>query len=398
MGSLKFRSIFKKKSAIKAKRCDYDSASECPYSSSPAECKFDKTHCLLKNRKTQKHKGYGSLSPIIVCALIGLIVFVLTTIASLDEYFAFPHSKYVYAVVSGIAISVMTGSILAIVIDLPSRLKDYEQSFVNALSSNNYLKSLDEDRLTDLRNEITEQLHKTKAPHMAKGLIRIDQRVCELLRQPYYSRYRHVVTCNEGKNETIEKEHVITYKLINPYSIYQSAVEYIKFSNLVLVDDTVSGESITDLKIFCAIDNGKKIDYSKRIDFEYEEIQDEFYNRQITLIDKDNATDNSHKGIRIEFDDNIEVEMRYKIIVPKNDPCFTKRLQHPVKNFRLDYAFNGDDVELFGQIFGTELKQNDIEIRYTDNSISLETFDWLLPDNGAMVVMLKKQKQPSNHE
>ncbi|MDO5394484.1 MAG: hypothetical protein Q4F07_00820, partial [Bacteroidales bacterium] len=136
------------------------------------------------------------------------------------------------------------------------------------------------------------------------------------------------------------------------------------------------------------------IDYSKRIDFEYEEIQDEFYNKQVTLIDKDNATDNSHKGIRVEFDDNIEVEMRYKIVVPKNDPCFTKRLQHPVKNFRLDYAFNGDDVELFGQIFGTELKQNDIEIRYTDNSISLETFDWLLPDNGAMVVMLKKQ---NNH-
>lgn len=35
------------------------------------------------------------------------------------------------------------------------------------------------------------------------------------------------------------------------------------------------------------------------------------------------------------------------------------------------------------------MKQSDVSIQYiSDNTISLETFDWLLPTNGAIVVML----------
>ena len=42
---------------------------------------------------------------------------------------------------------------------------------------------------------------------------------------------------------------------------------------------------------------------------------------------------------------------------------------------------------IFGQLFGTELKQSDFLIRYPlPNSVSLESFEWLLPDNGAIVV------------
>lgn len=374
---------------VKSKRCDYSSIDECPYSST-AECKFDKANCHIINNKRKKKTNPHSLLKVSLFGLSGLIVYVLITIASLDNAFAFTYSEYVYTIISGITISVVTGAILAALIDLPSRLKDYEQSFVNALSSNDYLKSLDEIRLTNLRNDITEQLHKTKAPNMAKGLIKIDQRVCELLRQPYYSRYRHTVICeNSSKPDFIKKEHIIEYKLINPYSVNQTAIEFIKFTNLVLIkEDDKPNDSINNLKISCRIDNRETQDLSNRIDFNFEDITNEFYNKKITITDKENKS--NQKGIKVEFDDNIEVEMRYTIYVHKNDPCFTKRLQHPAKNFRLDYTCNDDKIELYGQIFGTELKQSDISIKYTSNSISLETFDWLLPDNGAIVVMLKK--------
>lgn len=385
---MNLKTIISKKNKPKNKRCDCNSVEECPYRSEN-ECNFDKTHCHLKNHKKEIKKNSRSLLSIIIFALIGFITYILITIFSLDEDCSFKYSKYVYTIISGIAISVVTGSILAIVIDLPSRLKDYEQSFVNALSSNNYLKSLDENRLTDLRNEITEQLHKTKAPSMAKGLIKIDQRVCELLRQPYYSRYRHTVICNMSEDGNyINKEHIIEYKLINPYSVNQTATEYIKFTNLILASGEQDDKPISDLKVSCNIDNKGKNDLSDRIDFRSENITNEFYNRRITLVDK--SGDTKQNGIRIDFDDNIEVEMRYKIAVHKSDPCFTKRLQRPVKNFRLDYICNDDSVDLYGQIFGTEIKQSDISIKYSSNSISLETFDWLLPDNGAIVIMLKK--------
>ena len=55
----------------------------------------------------------------------------------------------------------------------------------------------------------------------------------------------------------------------------------------------------------------------------------------------------------------------------------------------LNYSYKKNGAKLFGQVFGTEMKQSDVSIQYiSDNTISLETFDWLLPTNGAIVVML----------
>ena len=220
----------------KSIRCEYDSLDECPYNSEK-ECNFDKSYCHLADHKKKNKKVRTFLLYIVLCILLGLIFYVISTILSLDSSFGFKYSNYVYEIVKGISLSIVTGAVLAIVIDVPSRLRDYENSFVNALTSNSYLKGLDENRLTKLRNDITEQLHKANAPCMARGLIKIDQRVCELLRQPYYSRYRHTVKCTPIKDsDFVEKEHSIDYKFINPYSVNQDAVEFIHFSNLILTN------------------------------------------------------------------------------------------------------------------------------------------------------------------
>lgn len=300
---------------------------------------------------------------------------------------SFSGSIFIFPVISAIGLSLLTGSILAILIDLPSRLKDYEISFINALSSNNYLKSLDESKLTSLRNQITEQLHKTKAPHMASGLIKIDQNICELLRKPYYSRYRHIVCCKPIDNNFMEKEHSIEYKLVNPYGPFQKGLENIKLTNhVVLNEEDDSEKPITGLKVLVYVDNE---DFPQTFDDSNIEIlqedvpnSKEFYNKKFI-----------YNIFKAEFNDNIRVRINYKIKVPfSDDPCFTKRLQHPAKNFRLDYSCEDNSMILHGQLFGTQLKQSDISIKYLTNgknAISLETFDWLLPDNGAIVVMLK---------
>lgn len=374
--------------------CGYNSIDECPYNSEK-ECNFEKKQCLLIANKKRKKGTRKTTLPIVSLALFFLIVYIIATILSLNESFSFQYSKYVYYIISGISISVVTGAILAIVIDLPSRLRDYENSFVNALTSNNYLKSLDENRLTQLRNEITEQLHKANAPCMARGLIKIDQRVCELLRQPYYSRYRHTVKCTpENDTEFVEKEHSIEYKLINPYSVNQDAIEFIHFTNLILTngEEESRREAFKDLKITCRVDDGEEQNLSDKVKLVYELIDKEnrFYDTKVYV----NAKENNAKdkiGIRVSFKDNIVVHVHYKVKVHKDDICFTKRLQHPAKNFRLDYTYNHPNGKLYGQIFGTEMKQSDISIKYVnENAISLETFDWLLPSNGAIVVMLNK--------
>lgn len=126
------------------------------------------------------------------------------------------------------------------------------------------------------------------------------------------------------------------------------------------------------------------------IEYEAYKKKDEYYNTKACL--NSTTTDNESnggKGVPVMFKNNIQVHMRYSIKVHGEDRCFSKRLQYPAKNFRLDYTSKDEKVKLSGQIFGTEMKQSNMFIRSnSNNSVSLECFDLLLPQNGAMVVML----------
>mgnify|MGYP000566971685 FL=1 len=379
--------LFDKSKKSETRTCNFTNLSECPYASVD-ECKFNKKNCF---RKKKAPIFTITTLKILVVILIGLLIALVSIY--LDAKVKFTGSHLVFGALSSIAVSLIAGAVLAWMIDIPSKLKEYENSIVNALVSNNYLKSLDEERLTQLRKDVTEQLHKVNVPCMARGLIDIDQKICNLLKQPYYTRYRQTVVCKKDEeNGVIVKHHTIDYKLINPYSVNSKATEYISIANLVLSNgkDNMKDKAITDVRIRCIIDDGQAQNLSSEIEFDSSSVdsRETFYDTKVELIAKKDSYKGDKKGLKIEFDKSLEVKMSYDIVVDKDDISFTKRLRHPAKNFRLDYTFETTSpIKIFGQLFGTELKQSDFLIRYPlPNSVSLESFEWLLPDNGAIVV------------
>lgn len=379
--------LFDKSKKSETRTCNFTNLSECPYASVD-ECKFNKKNCF---RKKKTPIFTITTLKILVVILIGLLITLVSIY--LDAKVKFSGSHLVFGALSSIAVSLIAGAVLAWMIDIPSKLKEYENSIVNALVSNNYLKSLDEERLTQLRKDVTEQLHKVNVPCMARGLIDIDQKICNLLKQPYYTRYRQTVVCKKDEeNGVIVKHHTIDYKLINPYSVNSKATEYISIANLVLSNgkDNMKDKAITDVRIRCIIDDGQAQNLSSEIEFDSSSVdsRETFYDTKVELVAKNDSYKGDKKGLKIEFDKSLEVKMSYDIVVDKDDISFTKRLRHPAKNFRLDYTFETTSpIKIFGQLFGTELKQSDFLIRYPlPNSVSLESFEWLLPDNGAIVV------------
>lgn len=379
--------LFDKSKKSETRTCNFINLSECPYASVD-ECKFNKKNCF---RKKKAPIFTITTLKILVVILVGLLIALVSIY--LDANVKFTWSHLVFGALSSIAVSLIAGAVLAWMIDIPSKLKEYENSIVNALVSNNYLKSLDEERLTQLRKDVTEQLHKVNVPCMARGLIDIDQKICNLLKQPYYTRYRQTVVCKKDEvNGVIVKHHTIDYKLINPYSVNSKATEYISIANLVLSNgkDNMKDKAITDVRIRCIIDDGQAQNLSSEIEFDSSSVdsRETFYDTKVELVAKNDSYKGDKKGLKIEFDKSLEVKMSYDIVVDKDDISFTKRLRHPAKNFRLDYTFETTSpIKIFGQLFGTELKQSDFLIRYPlPNSVSLESFEWLLPDNGAIVV------------
>ena len=378
--------------------CTCSTISDCPYNI-PKECKFDKDRCLHEKKKGHAFYLDPSKCRLAIWGLVALSLYIVIKLYE-NHIETFPYGRSLCVIFSTIFITIVAGVILTFVIDLPTRLKDYEKSFVHALSSNAYLKTLDEQKLTKLRNDVTEQLHKVNAPSMAKGLIEMDQKICELLRLPYYTRYRQVVVCEKpDEYDYIVKEHAIEYKLVNPYGVNKEGKEILQMTNLVKLNNQKDTEKERDevlklLEFSCVIDDVETRDIKEECEICYKPLEkkDEYYDTKVTLKAKrpqNMSAEMLSLGVPVSFKDNIQVRIRYTIKVHKEDRCFSKRLQHPVHNFRLDYSSKSDNVKLYGQIFGTEMKQSDMSIiSASDNSISLECFDWLLPQNGAIVVML----------
>jgi hypothetical protein len=192
----------------------------------------------------------------------------------------------------------------------------------------------------------------------------------------------------EGDPNHVRKEHIVRYELLNPYKGDKEIEEAIRITNWFKKSNSTDEKDIlTITSINCNIDGRTKIISKDRIGYEYETIENEYYTTKVFLMDKKDNTE----GIKFHFKQFLKVEIRFSSKVIKDDPAFTKRIQHPAENFRLDYQYLNENIKLEGQIIGTYLKESDISITYeSDNSISLETFNWLLPDNGAVVVVTKK--------
>lgn len=217
-------------------KCSYSSKEACPYSGAD-DCPYDVSACFV----------YQGIKPIRKRVYIISFLFFLSIVISLVPELLEKTStvaKIVFKdfgllaivkMLQPIAQSFIVAIIISLIIDIPERIKEYKGFFVDILTSYDYLKTMDELTLTDLRKRVTRQLHIKDFPNMAEGLIDLDERFCKMLKQPYFSEYSQIVSVqgkrpkleneqeNEQKNEKvidfdefIFKSHKTEYVAINP--------------------------------------------------------------------------------------------------------------------------------------------------------------------------------------
>ena len=390
-----FTKIFPKKNEDKERiqRCPHKDLKDCDYPHDYHECPHDKKDCLNKKNKKQEKKDAfkrNSVWLIIAIAILGLFI---STIGLANPAWTVDSDTFL-KLLEGISVSLIAGALFSIVFDIPKRLKDYQDAIVEAVTSETYLKRMDNAKLTKLRKEVTTQLHTKGIVHKIQGLIEIDQQICNLLTGCYYEWFRQSIISNKvtvgignDNQNYIEKENTITYKLVNPYGKNRKAQETLKHIQWIMVESEKKSEDyISNPELYISIDGGKEKKYeSAKWKFNPLDKKQEYYNQKGQLYNGET------EGIIIEFDDNIIVKEYFKVIVPIKDICFSKRLRYPALNFILNYTHNVDNTKLYGQIFGSNIKQTNVNCTYmADNSIILESLDILLPENGAIVIISDK--------
>ena len=94
----------------------------------------------------------------------------------------------------------------------------------------------------------------------------------------------------------------------------------------------------------------------------------------------------------VKFNKCVKVTFVSTKLIPVVDRHYTKRLKYAAGSYSLIYTCEDDNVKLVGQLFGTLVDHSNMSIRVSPNEkvLTIETSDWLLPRNGAVVVMCNK--------
>ena len=186
-------------------KCNFSSKDLCPYSSSD-DCPYDVRACYVYQeiRPTRKRQYVISFFLFLSIA-ISIIAELLKEDGTLISFVYDRYSLLTLAkILQPIAQSVIAAIIISLIIDIPERIKEYKSFFVDILTSYDYLKTMDEEKLTNLRKRVTRQLHVKDFPHMAEGLIDLDERFCMMLKQPYFSEYSQIVNVQEFSEDVIK--------------------------------------------------------------------------------------------------------------------------------------------------------------------------------------------------
>lgn len=410
---------------IKKDSCPYYVVADCPYGMKE-QCPYDTTFCL--NFKESKHTKWHTII-VFLLLIMSIAISVVSVLieAGGDDIIGFISNNCDYKlwikIIAPVTNSVIAAILCAIVMDIPSRMMEYQEYFIRLLSSSDYLKVMDEEDLLKLRKKVTWQLHIKDVPRMPKGLIEMDEKILEMLKRPYFKVYNQTMSIEASeKPEMLKKTVRIDYTAFNPYSnkhpiqMDLGIANSLQFKNKANKDEA---KNLFELKQFdVAIDNEKDIISilpGIKVNVVAKPEEGLLYNGKVMLVPKDddkdfnldidsiknnktpsdicyNDSSNSENALMITFFDKIRVNIEYIVHVPKSDVCYTKRLRYPVKYFHLDYTLNEKlDYTLVGQLLGTLIDQPDVTTEVSDNQkhICMRTNNWLLPKNGVIIVHCK---------
>lgn len=427
-----------------SKKCQHKDILSCPYKKRK-ECPSLKSDCHLPDEIEFENKSSNSNSWYIIALSILLIIISISKPIFAD--------CIIWPILQSLSISVLAGVVLSKLIDIPKQLQDITKLISTSLTSYEYLYGLDRLSLGTLRNKVTHALYTKNTPNMPRGLIMLDQKICELLEDPYYKIYRETIECHNtglfsdiclsdksnivtdtdtiGPNLFIAKDVTLEYTIKSPYDASHLIKADIGINNHMFLPEGCNIDGIFRIEEFLVSIDGNayknimpyiKVTYDKRNAKNTVKPDEISYNTGLHLHTIDNKClskdiyndqkeyskieyaditneENFVSHIDVLFMDEISVKLKYRQLLPEADKHFTKRLKYSTESYRIDYSCDENNIQLFGQLFGPMIDQSHISVQLSDDrkKLSMESFSWLLPGSGSFVVMGNKLKNNANN-
>lgn len=335
-----------------------------------------------------KKEKFPHLFGQVIVILVGIILIILGTVEI--QFGGYTIFESIRKISESVGQALIVGTAISVILDLPFMQRYYKNRIIDILVGNEYLNSLPQAELERLRKECTEKIYLKKTKHFEPSLLELDEHISKLLTQPYVSTYRVEITCYQESN-CIRKKANIKYWVENP--LLNEATERIDGGILLYsVGDFPKEDLFKINKFSIRIDDQQRMDFTDKIELKFVEKNDEknpAHNYLVSIQEK--GTD---RNFSFNFRDTLEIEIEDERLVPFSDNVFVKRIKTPTKNFRIHYTVINMECTLQGACLGAVLGNSPVgQVRTVINekSISIESFDWLLPGNGIVIAAIPRK-------
>ncbi len=358
----------------------------------------------------QEGKSQAKIKAIFTNSVLWLIIIALV----LFIVFIVNELLWEFCLISDVCISIVSAIIVTLVINMRAQLVDMKDLIIDSFTDDKYLLTLSEDRLQEARTHALEVLKKKEYPNMQQGLIQKEQKVFDAIINPYYEFFREDGVYYTKENfawdginaeNVLKRSTTVKYILKSPKKRNNPIIGDLSISKSVFMHNPSLCSEDEVKRVFniqhfyVSIDGGERVDIAKDIRMNIKPLDEvrEFYNVGISLEYNGNSQGfqsiyDNRKGIYVSFGEAVDVEVVYDIFLPRSDNHFTSRIKYPAKSFRIDCYCNDDNkMQFYGELLGAFTKNDSIHIKHTSNNIiSIEATDWLLPRNGVFILLCEK--------
>lgn len=278
-------------------------------------------------------------------------------------------------------------------LQLPSLFDRFKSQLLELLTSDKYLSTLPPEKLLSYRSDTLKSYYQQKVSSVDESLLKLDERLCELLVSPYFEMYREYNELRKNAidgNSFYEKTVTTVFELINPAKDQFDALKTLDFGLFFSSIEGVEDQEIRQiLSIKISKDQGKFEYLTNSISVKTEKVHPKRAGKY-DIVTKLDISDLDRE--KFKFSDNFKIEYVEKRVLPIHDKTYSFRIGRPTKSFIMNFTCNDPEFDIIGNCFGTLMgpNRNDILTTRDSNSLSIETREWLLSGNGFFLAIIPK--------
>lgn len=352
--------------------------------------------------------------------LWGVIIILLCIIGIILLTIYLEEKSLLREILIPILTAVIAGFLVSFVIDIKKQVVGIQELILESFTGNKFLEHLDEGQIFQLRKDALTHLAKLNYPGLQEELVEKDKDIFNALTNPYYEFFRetnlyHINKLFKWSNDNPEpalfKNVDVQYTVKTPHSENITTDVDLSISKSILLPqgssiNAQSIEQIWKIKQFSIIiDEGEETFITEDLNYQFKDLSDidDYYNRTIRTYydgkhrDGIKGQKGSQQGIFVTFRKSVKVHINYDLYLPVEDNHYTIRLKYPTKSFAISCICNDDpNIKFYGELLGTFMDSSELKITHPSNNIlTIEASNWLLPKNGVVIMLCEKAKKCS---